>query len=204
MSGIKRILNEHTENNIPKYIAATAVFAAGFVLGIAGSFGSGNGTVENVAQSIRTTCESVSAGGVDAPKLFWISVWKNLRNCLAIFLGGFSLWLSPLIPGLLFACGFSYGYTAGFLSANFGSDGFLLVLVSSATAIVIVIPVYAVLSVISFNNSLKRRRLSNGSKNTAVFAAVFVLVSLLLIPAAAIDAFVVPEIVKQICVRIVS
>ena len=50
MNGIKRILNEHTENNMPKYIAAAAVFAAGFVLGIAGSFGSGNETVENVPE----------------------------------------------------------------------------------------------------------------------------------------------------------
>lgn len=203
MNEIKRAIKNHIEGNILKYAGSFALFLAGVVLGVASGLSGAADVTENIVQSIRTTCEGIGAGGVDNEKIFWISLYKNFRNCFIIFLGGLSVWLTPLIAVVLFFYGFSYGFTVGFLSLNLGSDGFMMGVSSVIINLLIAVPVYIALGVIAFNNSAgRRKRVAAGG--TAGYAAGFIMLFVLILPAIAADAFAVPELVKQICVRIIS
>lgn len=204
MNEIKRAIKNHIEGNILKYAAAFALFITGVVLGIVSALNGFADVAENVVQSIRTTCEGICAGGVDNGKIFRISLYKNFRNCFIIFLGGLSVWLTPLIALVLFFYGFSYGFTIGFLSLNLGPDGFMMGVSSIIINIFIAVPVYIVLSVIAFNSSANRRKRVSSGGGTGGLAVCFVMLFVLLVPAIAADAFVVPELVKQICVHITS
>lgn len=201
MKAVKRILKKHTEENVLKYILVTAFFAAGLAAGIAVSVTGGER--DSLAETVRAVCETISAEGVDAPKIFRISLFKSFRNCLAIFAGGLSLWLFPLTAFCLFATGFSCGYTAAFLSANFGGEGLLLSAVSLLTTFAFAVPIYIFAGVLSFCNAQKNVKLFTARKNTG-YILLCLLAFAALIPASVLDAFVVPEFVKHVCAAIAA
>ncbi len=199
MNGIKSVMEKYVKNNIYKFFCAMLMFFAGVVLGVVLVMNSTAEVTQGVAQNIRTTCEAISSGGFDSGKVFGVAIFKHARNAAAILLGGVSLWLLPLVAIVLLMCGVSCGYTTGFLALNFGVDGFLMGAAAAVVMIAATAPVYIIMSVLSCNYALKSKRA--GERNFAIYAAAFVVMFVVLVPAIAAEVLVVPEIVRVVCAR---
>lgn len=202
MNSVKQISIRHIEKNIVKYISLLFCFIAGVIIGLAFVFGVSGEVTSNVAEQIRTNCIEIASKEPDTTVILQASAIKNIRNIILIFIGGLAVWLTPINFAVLLISGFSYGFTVGYLSVNFGVDGFLIGFISVILNLAITIPVYIVLSVTAINNAFGRRMGIRQKNDFLAYVICFFIISLIIIIPVLCDAFVVPEIIKQICVNI--
>lgn len=199
MNGINRVFKRHVENNLLKYVIAVLVFATGVVLGVFSAMGCPAETAEAVTNDIQSVCTDMPSADLDTMKILKTSLVKNLRNFLIIFSGGFSVWLVPVPFAVLLTSGFSYGFTIGCMTVAFGADGFAMAFSSVIFNLLLTVPAYIILTVLAVNHSLKRSRGRAESGDFAGYVICFAALFVLIIPAMLADAFIVPEIIRQIC-----
>lgn len=199
MNEFKRLLSRHLENNTGKYVFLFVLFVTGVAVGIIFSQNVSAALTESLKSEIMVLIDGFEGGEIDEIKILQTSFVKNLRFFLLIFIGGLSVWLSPLICSVIVSYGFSIGFTFSYLSANFGTCGVTIAISSLLLQFLIAIPVYMILSVIAFNNGMGRRSPHHKDGNLGTYILIFGLVFLVsLIPVVA-DAFVIPGIIASIC-----
>lgn len=198
MNRLKNIIAIHIEQNFPKYILATAVLLIGMIAGLLCSSGLTEETKAQVGGEISAACQAVREGGVDAFAVLKVSVQKNVRDALFIYLASFTVYCMPLALGVLFVRGFTAGFTLGYMSSAFGFSGVFMTAVSVLPSLLIAIPVLIMLSVLSFNNGLERKRRPAIGADQARFTCCYLLIASALLVAVLLDAAVVPEFVIQI------
>lgn len=202
MKHFNRFFVKQINDNIAKYVALIIFFVFGVAFGIAFVFGMSPELSENLAETIRTTCNSITENNLDKSKILWLEIIKNLRNVAFIFLGGFSKFLIILPFAVVFASGFSYGFTVGYMSVHFGGNGFLMGFSSIISNLLITIPIYILLSVFSlnYNRTKLRNKTEKGYiiRNLALFSLAF---SVLLLPVF-INSYLITDIVLKICAKV--
>lgn len=200
MTFIRQTIKRHIENNALKYIICIVLFAVGIVFGVLFASNQSGDSMGLLTEEIRTTLKNVQTSDFDSANIFKASTLKVLRNTLIIFASGFCLYLLPLSPAILFLCGFSCGFTLFCLGANIGTDGFLIGISSVLLDFFICIPIYFVMSVNAVNYAVQKRK-KRYEQTLGSYFVCTVLLFLALIPSIIADSFIVPEIVRSICMH---
>lgn len=199
MKGIKKLLSNHVEQNLPKYILVLIIFVTGLCIGIGTVIGNREYFAGTFTEDIRLMCNQMYEGDYNTSQVFKTSLFKNIRYFAFAFLGGLSLWLIPFALGVLLVMGFSFGLTLAGMTVSLGATGFAIGFVSLALNFLIAVPVYTVLAVTAFNNALSRRSGRYQRSDFAGYSICFFVLFLLILPVILADTFPVPEIIKSIC-----
>lgn len=199
MYELKRLLKRHIEENLIKYILILTLVTAGILFGFIFSRNLSRDISQNISQSIGNLVNDFPKGFFNKIEILKTSFLKSLRISLLIFLGGLSAWMLPISFSALLSYGFSLGFTAGYLSSNFGGKGLGIVIVSIFFAFLINIPTYTVMGVVAFNNSKYKKYSRSSEGSFGVYAFIFGFVFLLSMVSVLADAFLVPEIITLIC-----
>lgn len=199
---IGQTIKRHIENNALKYIICIAVFTVGIVAGVLFASGQSGESMNTLTEELRTTFQNIKTSDFDSMSILKSSISKVLRNALIIFTSGLCLYLLLLSFIILMICGFSCGFTMFCLGANFGSCGFFIGLSSVLIDFFICIPIYFVMSVNAVNYAVQKRK----KRYDQTFGGYFVcslLFALTLLPSVIADSFIVPDIVKSICMHFI-
>ncbi len=198
MYQLKRLFKRHAEENFLKYISVLSVFIAGILLGFVFSKGLSVDLAEGLNQEMNEFIEGFSMGNVNSMEILKNSFLKNMRIALLIFLGGFSVWLAPVAFGAILIYGFSLGFTVGYMSLYFGGIGVGIAVASIFFGLIINVPVYIILTVIAFNNSIGKKH-NRGDGGMGTYTLIFGILFSVTLVTMVTDAFVVPVIVGLIC-----
>lgn len=198
MAFIRQTIKRHIDNNTLKYIFCIAVFTAGIFFGVLFSLNQSGESTDILMSELGTTLQNVRTSDFDIPIIIKTSASKALRNTLIIFTGGLCIYFLPFVFMILALCGFSCGFTLFCLGSGFGSGGFLVGISSVVIDFFVCIPVYFVMSVNAMNYALQKRKKRYEQTFAGYFICTF-LCFLALFPSVITDSFVVPEIVKGIC-----
>lgn len=196
MYHIKRMFLRHIEENLPLYIIVLCIF----VLGVAGGFVFSRGISEELSQclngEISIVIDSIKGGTVDKTQILKTAFFKNLRVFALVFVGGISMIFIPFSVVAFLGCGFSMGFTIGYMSWCFGGRGLAISLISVMGTLLVSVPVYMMYAVIAYNNCRKKNSKGNNRLLYMLISIVLFLVSQLSVFA---DAFVLPWFLTLTC-----
>ena len=198
MYELRRLFKRHIEENFLKYILILILFFAGVLAGFA-FFGGASGVFsETLNGEVGAFIDGFPEGSFDKLEIAKTSLSKNFRIIFLVFIGGLSVWLSPVLLGTFFSYGFSLGFTLSYLSGSFGFRGFGVAITSVIFAFVINVPIYIISGVVAYNNARYKRRGRSLEGGLGLYSVIFV--SLFLISAISVifDTFLVPWIISLI------
>ena len=154
---------------------------------------------------IDSFCKSLSSNELMPFEIFKTSAINNLRTIVLLCICATSIVFVPLIYLYMVARGFVIGFTVGFMSLFFGFKGFALVAISLLPQSIISIPAIMLMSIISYNYAVKKRKSHKNSmikldsrSELILFTYSTLIIFAVLIFSTSIDAFVVPVFIKLI------
>lgn len=205
IKNIKGIIYTHVMGNSVKYFFLILCYVAGIAAGAIFVNSLSSEDSDELMSVISSFCTGISDGEIRAGETFNQSMLNNLRSIALLYACGASMYLLPLIYIHMAARGFVTGFTVGFMSIFFGGKGFLFVLVSVLPQSVILLPVTMAMSVLSHNYSMSKRRtsknyfLKNERRNRLFkFSCAAAACCAGMAASAAVDAFVIPVLVRSI------
>ncbi len=205
-----RNIADYIVNNRMKYIFACICLVFGVVIGS--------------LLAVFSSCEQYNALGnymnnfvsahilqpISRNSVFCFSVYNNFKIVLFMWISGFGIALIPLGVLQLVAKGYKIGFTTAFLAQLYGFKGILLSFISIIPQLLFFIPMLISYAVFNFNFAFELRNIrrhgqsffSNKElclKNLAFLCLtvfVFIISSL-------IDTFIIPIILKPVCLFII-
>lgn len=200
MYQLKKAFAEHVEKNIIKYIVLLSLLLVGILCGVIFSGNLSADMSVNLEKEIEPLIDELSKETTDSSRIFYSAFLKNAKMFISVFVYGFFVWLIPLTFLNIFFWGFSAGFTVGYLCAAFGGAGMWIAVTSLLPSLLLKIPLCIFVSVVSINNSIKRksRYLVDGS-NTKKYTLLFLVVYLFSHASVFVDAFVIPILITAGC-----
>ena len=145
---------------------------------------------------------SVSTTGVFAA--FLKSIYNEFKKFGIIFLCGITVIGSPVCVFYLGLCGYSIGFSAGFLMKYYGLSGFLATLAGIFPHYIILLPVYICAGIIGINFSNRLLRGERHLRNDfAVYLAKMIILAVFLLIACLVEGFISTLLLKNI-IKIVT
>lgn len=185
----------------PIYLLALVTLTAGICFGNWGAYnldGSQAGQLSVVLDSFVNQAGSVA---VDRVEMVKSTITNNLFFITLIYLLGLTVIGTPAILGLLFARGFSLGFTVGFLTKEKAGEGIIIALTSVVPQNILLIPAVYMASVaaLSFSWLLIKRFLN--SRNPVLpgligYHVLILIVCCIASAAGLVEAFITPDLVK--------
>ena len=196
MYQVKRMFVRHIEENLPIYIMMLCVFVLGAIGGLVFSRNVPESISVELTTEISTLTEGLAQGNYDKIQILKTAAMKNLRVILFLFVGGVSVVFIPLVFVTVLGYGFSMGFTIGYMSLSMGGTGLALALISAICSLTISVPLYIMLSVISYKNCKLKKHKGSSLTFYILICLLFFLLSWLSVFA---DAFILPYLLMLTC-----
>lgn len=197
----KKMWKASLRESWPIYLVAFITLIAGMVCG---SWGVHNLDSQQAGQLSAYLDTFVSQAGkvtVDRPMIVKNTITNNLFLISMIYLLGLTVIGTPGILALLFARGFSLGFTVGFLSQEKAGEGIVIVLTSVVPQNLLLIPAIfmSCVAALSFSCLLIRRFLN--SKLPVLpgligYHGLILIVCCITVAAGLVEAYITPELIK--------
>lgn len=199
--GLKRICKSSFREGWPIYLLALLTFAAG--IGV-GCWGAGGLNSEQVGQLVLNLDQFMNQADkliIDRPSMVRDTITNNLVYIGIIYLLGLTVIGMPAVLALLFARGFSLGFTISFLAREKAGEGIVLALTSVVPQNVLLIPAILLASVaaLSFSWLLVKRFLNSRLPILPGFIGYHVLIVVvccICATAGLVEAYVTPQLIK--------
>ena len=203
---LRRHLFEYLRENFLLYLIVFAFFTIGTALGamLVKPFTIGQ-QVELLAY-IDSFINSLLNREISSAGMFKQALFNNVKLVFFIWFLGLTVIGVPVIVGLLFARGFILGFTVAFLVQEKGVQGITISLLSVLPPNMILLPALIIggVSAISFSLLLIRGSLKSSfiklMQQFISYSMLMIVVAILAVIAALIEAYVAPEILKLIAV----
>lgn len=205
INNIKGIILHHVSSNSVKYFFLILCLVTGIAAGALFVNALPAEKSDELMTVISGFCTGISDGQIRIAETFHSSMINNLRTVAILYICAMSIYLLPIIYLHIAAKGFVIGFTVGFMSLFFGGKGFLFILVSVLPQSIILLPAIMIMSVISLNFALDKRKTSRNSflkddrrRELLRFTYSTFAVCVVMLISAAIDSFVIPVFVKGV------
>ena len=202
---LRRIIKEHIMEHSVQYFFLLLSLLTGIVAGALFVGALPKEKSNELMGIINNFCKSATNNELMAFEIFKTSAINNIRTVGLLCLCATSIVFVPIIYLFMVARGFVIGFTVGFMSLFFGFKGFALVSVSVLPQSIISLTAIMLMSIISLNYAVKKRKPHKNSfvklddrHELILFTYSTLIIFAILIIGAAIDAFVVPVFVKAI------
>lgn len=183
-------------------VLCSVLFVAGLVMGIMGLRVLSPDEKAELVSYLEVFMRGVRNPGLDPGAIFRLSLQQNARTALLIWGFGLAVIGAPLTCLLVFVRGFAVGFGSSFVVREVTSGGLSMFLSGMMPHNLVAIPAMLVLSAmsISFSIALLRERPWNYGglwKMAGKYTWRFLLVSVCLFLASAIEAFVSPLLLSR-------
>lgn len=204
LGSLNKTIKRHLVDNIWIYMIALFVFILGISLGAM--------TVNNIDDVSKSDAvlyidgflDLASQNDLQSSYILKQSIKFNLYFTLILFCSSLTYIGIVIIPILVAFRGFCIGFTVGFLTENFGGNGFLLSIGSVLPQNIIYVPVIIVMGVIGLNYSLWAFRNRYFKKYGAVsnlfapYAFTTLVLFLMLVAGCIVESYITSIIIKAI------
>ncbi len=199
--GIKRICKSSLREGWPIYLLALLTFAAGIGVGCWGVKGLDSEQVKQLVLNLDQFMHQADKLMLDRSSMVRDTVTNNLIYIGIIYLLGLTVIGMPVVLALLFARGFSLGFTISFLTKEKAGEGIMLAFTSVVPQNILLIPAILLASVaaLSFSWLLIKRFINSRLPILPGFIGyhmLMVIVCCICIAAGLVEAYVTPELIK--------
>lgn len=189
------------KNSWPIYLLAFITLATGIAFGWLGVHALQSETSGQLSQYLDNFVKGASDVMIDRSQVVKNTIFNNLLFIGIIYILGLTVIGTPAILALLFARGYSLGFTVAFLTREKAGEGIILALTSVMPQNILLIPAIFLASVaaLSFSWLLIRRF---GNSKLPVMSGIFGYHVLMLVvcsisaAAGLVEAFVTPDLIK--------
>lgn len=188
--------------NKAAFVAAAVIFFAGSLYGAICSCNMSADAADALKKHISVFLEPGTAASTDPWKIFSADALNHIKYILAALICASGTYLIPVFCFVLATKGYQLGFSAGFISAYFGTSGTVLALSSTLFSYVFSVPLYFFIFVLLIRFLSKRKRnpasISGRERTREYFAyilSLFIVFSLLCLTSGA-GAFLTPLIAE--------
>lgn len=183
------------------YVIALVTMVAGIFFGNWGASTLDINQATQLSTYLDMFVSEVGSIDVDQPQLVKATITNNLIFIGIIYLLGLTVIGAPVILALLFARGFSLGFTVGFLTNERAGDGIIIAISSVLPQNLLLLPAVYLAGVAALSFScLLIGRLRNSRlpvlPGLVGYHCLIVIVSCIAAAAGLVEAFVTPELIK--------
>lgn len=198
---IKNILSASLREGWPIYLLALVTLLGGLGFGNWGAHNLDSQKSTQLSEYLEMFVSQAGDMNIDRPLAMKNAITNNLFFIGMIYLLGLTVIGAPAILALLFARGFSLGFTVGFLTHQKAGEGILLALASVIPQNILLIPATFMSCVAALSFSwllIKRFRNSRLPVCPGLLGYHLLIMGLGCIAAAAglVEAFISPELIK--------
>lgn len=199
--GFKKIWKASLRESWPIYLLAFLTLIAGIGFGSWGAHNLEHDQVGQLTSYLDNFLNQVGEVVVDRPVVVKNTIINNLLFIGIIYFLGLTVIGTPAILALLFARGFSLGFTVGFLAQKKAAEGLVIALTSVMPQNILLIPAIYLASVasLSFSWLLIRRFLNSRLPvlpGLIGYHVLIVIVCCISASAGLVEAFVTPDLIK--------
>lgn len=199
--GLKRICKSSLREGWPIYLLALLTFAAGIGVGCWGAGGLNSEQVSKLVLNLDQFMNQADQLTIDRASMVRDTITNNLVYIGIIYLLGLTVIGMPAVLALLFARGFSLGFTISFLAREKAGEGIMLALSSVVPQNILLIPAILLASVaaLSFSWLLIKRFLNSRLpilSGVVGYHILIVVVCCISTAAGLVEAYVTPELIK--------
>lgn len=199
--GFKKILKTSLIKGWPMYLVALLILLGGLGCGSWGAHNLSHEQATDLTSYLDLFVSQVDNVQIDHPVVVKSAITNNLIVIAIIYLLGLTVIGTPGILALLFARGFSLGFTISFLTQGKVGQGMLLALASVLPQNILLIPAVFMAGVgaLSFSWLLIRRFLDSRLPLGAAiigYHSLILVVCCIAVAAGLVEAYVTPELIK--------
>ncbi len=205
-----RNITDYIVNNRMKYIFACICLVFGIVIGSLLAVFMDSEGFTSLGIYMNNFVSAHILQPISRKSVFNFSVYNNFKIILLMWISGFGVFFIPLGLAQLIAKGYKIGFTTVFLTQLYGVKGALFSLISVIPQMLLLIPTLLTYTVFNINFAFELRRirqhgqtfLSNKDlclKNLAFLSLTIVI----LVVCSLIDTFVIPTVLKPVCLFII-
>lgn len=144
--------------NRAAFITAAVIFFAGSLYGAVCSCNVSSDVADSLKTHISPYLEPGKAMSTDPWKIFSADALNHIKYVLAALICASGVYFVPVFCFILATKGYQLGFSAGFISANFGIPGTVLALSSTLFSYILSVPLYFFVFVLLIRFSIKRSR----------------------------------------------
>lgn len=199
--GLKKLCKSSLREGWPIYLLALITFVAGIVAGWWGAGGLNSEQVGQLLLNLDQFMNQASQLNIDRQSMIRDTITNNLAYIGIIYLLGLTVIGMPVILALLFARGFSLGFTISFLAREKAGEGIVLALSSVVPQNLLLIPAILLASVaaLSFSWLLLKRFLNSRLPilpGLIGYHLLILVVCCICSAAGLVEAYITPELIK--------
>ncbi|GAB6182142.1 stage II sporulation protein M [Desulfotomaculum defluvii] len=197
----KKLCKSSLRNSWPIYFLAFITLATGMFFGSLGVHALQVDTSGQLSQYLDDFVNKASNVIIDRPQVVKNTIFNNLLFIGIIYFLGLTVIGTPAILALLFARGYSLGFTVAFLTREKAGEGIILTLSSVAPQNILLIPAIFLASVAALSFSWLLIKRFGNSKLPVMSGLIGYHVLMLIVcsisaAAGLVEAFITPELIK--------
>ncbi|WP_081460815.1 stage II sporulation protein M [Desulfotomaculum nigrificans] len=198
---LKKIWWSSLRKGWPMYLVALVVLLAGLGCGSWGAHNLDQEQATRLTEYLDVFVSQVGSVQIDRPMLVKNTITNNIFFISIIYVLGLTVIGTPGILALLFARGFSLGFTLSFLTQGKTGQGILLALASVVPQSILLIPAVfmAGVAALSFSWLLIRRFLDSSLPvwpGIVSYHSLMLVVCCIAAAAGLVEAYITPELIK--------
>ncbi|WP_238473271.1 stage II sporulation protein M [Desulforamulus profundi] len=200
-NSFKKMWKSSLRESWPIYLLALVTLTAGICFGNWGAHNLDSGQAGQLSVVLDSFVNQVGTVAVDRSQVVKSTITNNLFFIGLIYFLGLTVIGTPAILALLFARGFSLGFTVGFLTKERAGEGVVIALTSVLPQNILLMPAVfmAGVAALSFSWLLIRRFLN--SRNPVLpgligYHLLILVVCCIAAAAGLVEAFITPDLIK--------
>lgn len=197
----EKLCKSSLKNSWPIYLLAFAALATGIAFGWLGVHALQTETLGQLTQYLDNFVNKANDVMIDRSQVVKNTVFNNLFFIGIIYILGLTVIGTPAILALLFARGYSLGFTVAFLTQEKAGEGVILALTSVVPQNILLIPAVFLASVAALSFSwLLIRRFGNSKlpvmSGILGYHVLMLVVCCISAAAGIVEAFITPDLIK--------
>ncbi len=202
---IKKVLTDYITGNRWQFALLSAILFIGMLAGAIAAASMKGETFESTQNYLGNLVSAFNLQSTDPTTVFRFALYTNLKEVLLLSICGLWVFLIPFAVLLAGIKGYKLGLAFSLCARVFGLKGVGFSIAALATQIVIFVPAFLVYGIFCVNTALffkKVRKQKISLKRDDIYKKWILMILAVLVVAvvsAFIDAYVIPPILKPLC-----